>query len=76
MLILSECPDTQSNMRAVVASSPEVFAPTKGGYIRHWLMVVGLGVLLYGVHVGNIAGALPYLEATSGPNPGQLSLTP
>jgi MFS family permease len=35
--------------------------------------VAGLGGLLYGVDVGIIAGALPYLEATSGLNAGQLS---
>ena len=33
----------------------------------------GLGGLLYGVDVGIIASALPYLEATSGLNAGQLS---
>jgi MFS family permease len=37
------------------------------------LFVAGLGGLLYGVDVGIIAGALPYLEATSGLNAGQLS---
>ena len=37
------------------------------------LLVAGLGGLLYGVDVGIIAGALPYLEATSGLNAGQLS---
>jgi MFS transporter, SP family, solute carrier family 2 (myo-inositol transporter), member 13 len=37
------------------------------------LFVAGLGGLLYGVDVGIIAGALPYLEATSGLNQGQLS---
>ena len=35
--------------------------------------MAGLGGLLYGVDVGIIAGALPYLEATSGLNAGQLS---
>jgi len=38
------------------------------------LLVAGLGGLLYGVDVGIIAGALPYLEATSGLNAGQLSI--
>ncbi|HTC47461.1 MAG TPA: MFS transporter [Candidatus Aquilonibacter sp.] len=33
-----------------------------------------MGGLLYGVDVGIIAGALPYLEATSGLNAGQLSI--
>src|SRR5581483_1922008 len=45
----------------------------KAGYNRFLLLVAGLGGLLYGVDVGIIAGALPYLEATSGLNPGQLS---
>src|SRR3981081_1077652 len=38
----------------------------KAGYNRFLLLVAGLGGLLYGVDVGIIAGALPYLEATSG----------
>jgi MFS family permease len=38
------------------------------------LLVAGLGGLLYGVDVGIIGGALPYLEATSGLNAGQLSI--
>jgi len=33
-----------------------------------------MGGLLYGVDVGIIAGALPYLEATSGLNAGQISI--
>ncbi len=45
----------------------------KDGYNRFLLLVAGLGGLLYGVDVGIIAGALPYLEATSGLNAGQLS---
>lgn len=43
-------------------------------YNRFLLLVAGLGGLLYGVDVGIIAGALPYLEATSGLNAGQLSI--
>jgi MFS transporter, SP family, solute carrier family 2 (myo-inositol transporter), member 13 len=43
-------------------------------YNRFLLLVAGLGGLLYGVDVGIIAGALPYLEATSGLNAGQLSV--
>ncbi len=42
-------------------------------YNRFLLLVAGLGGLLYGVDVGIIASALPYLEATSGLNAGQLS---
>jgi MFS family permease len=46
----------------------------KTSYNRFLLLVAGLGGLLYGVDVGIIAGALPYLEATSGLNAGQLSI--
>jgi MFS transporter, SP family, solute carrier family 2 (myo-inositol transporter), member 13 len=46
----------------------------KAGYNRFLLLVAGLGGLLYGVDVGIIAGALPYLEATSGLTAGQLSI--
>ena len=42
-------------------------------YTRLLLLISGLGGLLYGVDVGIIAGALPYLEATSKLNAGQLS---
>jgi SP family myo-inositol transporter-like MFS transporter 13 len=37
------------------------------------LLVAGLGGLLYGVDVGIIGGAIPYLQATSHLTPGQLS---
>jgi len=37
------------------------------------LSVAGLGGLLYGLDIGLIGGALPYLEATSGLTAGQLS---
>jgi len=53
----------------VVASAPD----PKAGYNRFLLLVAGLGGLLYGIDVGIIAGALPYMEATSGLNAGQLS---
>src|SRR5438270_6429522 len=46
---------------------------SRTGYNRFLLLVAGLGGLLYGVDVGIIAGALPYLEATSRLNSGQLS---
>ena len=42
-------------------------------YKRFLLLVAGLGGLLYGVDVGIIGGALPYLEATSHLSAGQLS---
>jgi MFS transporter, SP family, solute carrier family 2 (myo-inositol transporter), member 13 len=46
---------------------------SKAGYNRFVLLVAGLGGLLYGVDVGIIAGALPYLVATSGLTASQLS---
>ena len=46
---------------------------TKTGYNRMLLVVAGLGGLLYGIDVGIIAGAFPYLKATSGLDAGQLS---
>lgn len=42
-------------------------------YNRLLLFAAGLGGLLYGIDVGIIAGALPYLEATTGLNANQLS---
>ena len=47
---------------------------SKSSYNRFLLLVAGLGGLLYGVDVGIIGGALPYLEATSHLNAGQLSI--
>jgi MFS family permease len=44
------------------------------GYNILLLCVAGLGGLLYGVDVGIIGGALPYLEATSGLDAAQLSV--
>jgi MFS transporter, SP family, solute carrier family 2 (myo-inositol transporter), member 13 len=46
---------------------------SKTGYNRFLLLVAGLGGLLYGIDVGIIGGALPYLEATSHLNSNQLS---
>jgi SP family myo-inositol transporter-like MFS transporter 13 len=45
----------------------------KAGYNRFLLLVAGLGGLLYGVDVGIISSALPYLDATSVFNGNQLS---
>jgi SP family myo-inositol transporter-like MFS transporter 13 len=45
----------------------------KAAYNRFLLLVAGLGGLLYGVDVGIIASALPYLQATSGLTAGQTS---
>lgn len=44
-----------------------------GRYMRYLLIMAGLGGLLYGVDVGVIAAALPYIEQTAGFNPAQLS---
>src|SRR6202522_1085253 len=46
---------------------------SRTNYNRFLLLVAGLGGLLYGVDVGIIAGAYPYLEATSTLNASQLS---
>src|SRR5271165_5689253 len=43
-------------------------------YYLFLLLVAGLGGLLYGIDVGIIGGALPYLEATSGLTAAQLSV--
>jgi SP family myo-inositol transporter-like MFS transporter 13 len=48
-------------------------AGSRAGYNRFLLLVAGLGGLLYGVDVGIIAAALPYLQATSRLNAGQIS---
>jgi MFS family permease len=45
-----------------------------GRYNRILLLVAGLGGLLYGIDVGIIGGALPYLEATSNLTGSQLSI--
>src|SRR5580658_2140285 len=49
-------------------------ASSKRGYNTFLLLVAGLGGLLYGIDVGIIGGAYPYLEATSGLTPAQLSV--
>jgi MFS family permease len=46
----------------------------KHGYNLFLLLVAGLGGLLYGIDVGIIGGALPYLEATSHLTAAQLSV--
>jgi len=46
----------------------------KGAYNAFLLVVAGLGGLLYGIDVGIIGGALPYLEATSHLTTAQLSI--
>src|ERR1700747_3610145 len=58
----------------MTTGSVSVLDDRKVFYNRFLLLVAGLGGLLYGVDVGIIGGALPYLEATSGLNAGQLSI--
>jgi MFS transporter, SP family, solute carrier family 2 (myo-inositol transporter), member 13 len=50
--------------KAPAVSGQPALPTGKIGYNRLLLLVAGLGGLLYGVDVGIIAGALPYLEAT------------
>lgn len=40
-------------------------AVEKIGYMRFLLFIAGMGGLLYGIDIGIIAGALPYLESTA-----------
>ena len=49
------------------ATSPADSAATRR-YNTFLLLVAGLGGLLYGIDVGIIGGAVPYLQATSGLN--------
>jgi MFS family permease len=49
-------------------------APALRRYNAFLILVAGLGGLLYGIDVGIIAGALPYLEATSQLTAAQLSI--
>ena len=63
-----------ARMISTVEGSTAAVPNDKTAYNRFLLLVAGLGGLLYGVDVGIIAGALPYLEATSGLNAGQLSI--
>ena len=58
----------------MTASNPAApSAAAKTAYARFLLLVAGLGGLLYGIDVGIIAGAYPYLEATSHLTAQQLS---
>src|ERR1700691_3593746 len=61
----------------MTATNPAVLAAdasAKSRYSRFLLLVAGLGGLLYGIDVGIIAGALPYLDATSHLPAAQLSV--
>ena len=53
---------------------PSANSSEKRGYNLFLLLVAGLGGLLYGIDVGIIGGALPYLEATSSLTAAQLSV--
>ncbi len=53
---------------------PSADSSPKRSYSIFLLLVAGLGGLLYGIDVGIIGGALPYLEATSGLTAAQLSV--
>jgi len=55
------------------AAVPVTSASTRA-YNLFLLLVAGLGGLLYGIDVGIIGGALPYLEATSGLTAAELSV--
>ena len=57
-----------------MCTSSSVASGKKFRYNHFLLLVAGLGGLLYGVDVGIIGGALPYLEATSHLDAGQLSI--
>ena len=59
---------------ATAGEGSAITTDSKAGYNRFLLLVAGLGGLLYGVDVGIIASALPYLEATSRLTAGQLSI--
>ena len=65
---------TNNFMTGEISTGTSPLDDKKIFYNRFLLIVAGLGGLLYGVDVGIIAGALPYLEATSGFNSGQLSM--
>jgi MFS family permease len=62
------------------ANAPSELVPStsldsrRTAYTRFVLLVAGLGGLLYGVDVGIIGGALPYLQATRQLSAGQLSI--
>jgi MFS family permease len=61
-------------MSSYPASLPGYTDQTRRRYNLTLQVVAGLGGLLYGIDVGIIGGALPYLEATSKLDPSQLSI--
>jgi MFS transporter, SP family, solute carrier family 2 (myo-inositol transporter), member 13 len=58
---------------ATLAAAPSLRPRPQARYNLLLQTVAGLGGLLYGVDIGIIGGALPYLEATSGLGAGQLA---
>jgi SP family myo-inositol transporter-like MFS transporter 13 len=67
-------PESRHQARDVSGPSLTPADRKRRRFSRFLLLVAGLGGLLYGVDVGIIGGALPYLEATSGLTAGQLSI--
>jgi MFS family permease len=61
-------------MTNTLASPQSANASAQRRYNLFLLLVAGLGGLLYGIDVGIIGGALPYLEATSRLTAAQLSV--
>jgi SP family myo-inositol transporter-like MFS transporter 13 len=61
-------------MSSFSESLPGYTDQTRRRYNLTLQVVAGLGGLLYGIDVGIIGGALPYLEATSKLDPSQLSI--
>ena len=55
-------------------AAPWMDSPAIRRYNAFLLLVAGLGGLLYGIDVGIIGGAVPYLQATSHLTPAQLSV--
>jgi MFS family permease len=70
----SELSAMTRNALPVDSISSSADASGNRGYNAFLLVVAGLGGLLYGIDVGIIGGALPYLEATSHFTPAQLSI--
>lgn len=50
-------------MDTIAATDAPQSTPSR--YMRYLLFIAGMGGLLYGIDIGIIAGALPYLEATA-----------
>jgi MFS family permease len=63
---------TQTSSRASLTQSAD--SNNKHRYNLLLILVGGLGGLIYGIDVGIIGGALPYLEATSGLTASELSV--